>query len=237
MKWFTEQPWLSDMSTLEYLSNNGDVLAKSLLLKSNRAVREGLVQVERMVSKPGITPFQQKFWVKPDQVQKTDIVLRGHQNLPQNHPQKHPKVNYYTKYKAVSPNVQKFKNSGEAHEILGDPDDYENPNQNTTYINWVKNLTDQELTAIDYYTGAGYSDINKLLRGQITSFKYGRTKTKEIMQHIDSMDIAIEKSTLKQDIVVYRLMEFANKETNLKVVYTKTMGLLVLQSYLVHFLE
>ena len=34
-----------------------------------------LVQVERTVSKPGVKPFQQKFWVKPDQVKKTDVVL------------------------------------------------------------------------------------------------------------------------------------------------------------------
>ena len=43
--------------------------------------RTGLVQVERTVMKPGVTPFRQKFWVKPDQVKPHDVVLFGKKQL------------------------------------------------------------------------------------------------------------------------------------------------------------
>ena len=62
----------TDRMILNYItkSMNSEDIEKSL-------DKSGLVQVERMVIKPGVTPFRQKFWVKLDEVKKTDVVLHG----------------------------------------------------------------------------------------------------------------------------------------------------------------
>ena len=65
------------------------LLLKAVSLGKNR---QGLVMVQRTVHKPGMSPFLQTFYVSPDQVKKTDRVLAGHHNLPDNHSQKHPIV-------------------------------------------------------------------------------------------------------------------------------------------------
>ena len=59
-------------------------LLKALSLTKDRTK---LVMVQRVVHKPGVKTFIQTFYVRPDQVQKTDHVIAGHQNLPNNHPQ------------------------------------------------------------------------------------------------------------------------------------------------------
>ena len=65
-----------------FLDNTTDRLTLGLITKSmsDNDIRKsmynsGLVQVLRMVNKPGSAPFQEKFWVRPDQVQATDKVL------------------------------------------------------------------------------------------------------------------------------------------------------------------
>lgn len=46
----------------------------------NKKGAPGLVQVQRTVTKKGTT-FTQMFWVKPDEVKSTDVVLSGEENL------------------------------------------------------------------------------------------------------------------------------------------------------------
>lgn len=60
-----------------------------LLMKAVNMIknRQGLVQVERVVTKRGKT-FTQHFWVLPNEVKTTDIVVAGHGNLLNGHPQK-----------------------------------------------------------------------------------------------------------------------------------------------------
>lgn len=69
---------------------------KSQLLKavslSKIQSRKGKVLVQRAVNKPGIQTFYQHFWVNPDQVKSTDVVLAGHHNLQSTHPQRPAQV-------------------------------------------------------------------------------------------------------------------------------------------------
>lgn len=65
-----------------FLDNKTDRRTLGMITKSmsdddikKSMYNSGLVQVERMVNKPGVKPFQEKFWVNPDEVKKTDMVL------------------------------------------------------------------------------------------------------------------------------------------------------------------
>lgn len=53
-------------------------LLKAISLNKDKSK---LVLVERMVTKPGSLPFRQKFWVNPDQVEKTDKLLGNLHNV------------------------------------------------------------------------------------------------------------------------------------------------------------
>lgn len=75
------------MNNMFFLDNQLDRKTLDLITKSmsNEDIeksmdKSSLVQVERTVTRGGKT-FQQKFWVKPDQVKKTDVVLKGKENL------------------------------------------------------------------------------------------------------------------------------------------------------------
>ena len=81
---FKPNPLKTDYSMLEYLSNSGNLIAKSAIMDLEKSkAANGLVQVLRNVIKAGMEPFLQKFWVKPDQVEKTDRVIGGFENLKQ----------------------------------------------------------------------------------------------------------------------------------------------------------
>ena len=101
-------------------------LLKSFKLHKDRS---HLVQVERTVTKKGKT-FIQKFWVKPDEVKKTDIVIGGHKNLDPSHPSHKHGTDLSKPAEKVSPIVKakcmefykKFSTDGdflEAMEQLG----------------------------------------------------------------------------------------------------------------------
>ena len=69
------------MKILIYCNNLKEWLLKSVDLHKNRSQ---LVMVQRTVHKHGRT-FQQHFWIAPQDVKDTDVVLTGKHNLPKGH--------------------------------------------------------------------------------------------------------------------------------------------------------
>lgn len=66
-------------------------LLKAISL-SKPIARQGLVLVERTVQHKNSKTFTQKFYVRPDQVKKTDRIIAGHHNLLDGHPSKPAKL-------------------------------------------------------------------------------------------------------------------------------------------------
>ena len=188
---FTNNPLEFDMNTLQYLQDLGMKKSYVLdLLKSNRAVREGLVQVERMVSKPGITPFQQKFWVKPDQVQKTDIVFRGHQNLSNYQQTINSKMAHVEHYQPVKDPLEFDEdNSWEAWDMLGRNDEHERVIEHVSsvayrevkgeklysgtqkYLDYLNKIGEEGKEVLNFYTHHGDEFMNRLARNLTQSFR------------------------------------------------------------------
>ena len=224
---FTTSPLFSDIQTLYWLTQQGNNLNKSMvedLYKSNRAIREGLVQVERMVNKPGVAPFQQKFWVKPDEVEKTDIVLRGHQNLAKYHESASGQSQHIEHYQSVKDPFE-FVEDEEALDIMGraerrtyDPETKESyvyEEGTPQYVKFTQNVGKNGRKAMYRYTYTGDRYINTLSRGQgedfkkICQFYEGEDvsiekSVKETQEFVKEMDHVISQYILDRDITVYR---------------------------------
>ena len=75
-----DNPMKSDIDTIQYLSKQGDPLAKGLLSNMLTAAKNHLVQVQKTVTRAGKT-FLQNFWINPDdapseqQIKKTIEML------------------------------------------------------------------------------------------------------------------------------------------------------------------
>lgn len=80
-------------------------LLKAVLM-SKPIIRQGLVQVERVVVRPGSKTFTQKFYVRPDQVKNTDRVVLGHHNLPAGHSARPAEVRALSSNKTVTDEIK-----------------------------------------------------------------------------------------------------------------------------------
>ena len=130
-----------------FLDNNTDRQVLNLLTKSmsNKDIekslsKSGLVQVERTVSKPGITPFRQKFWVRPDQVKKTDIVLHG--KVPN------------TPTRAVNPNLENAIKQFNGTMVNGQVS-FKNPADEIMFKQHLKNLNNPHFNILDKWSKQG----------------------------------------------------------------------------------
>lgn len=65
----------------------------------------------------------------------------------------------------------------------------------------VQGLTPDQLASLEHYGFAGYFDINRHLRGEMNE--------PAVEEHIDNIDAALDKNTLKTDITVYRGIDTA----------------------------
>ena len=86
--------------------------------------------------------------------------------------------------------VSEYTPGNRGYKIKEDPD--------KPATQWMNSLTEDEKASVNTYTGSAYDDINRYLRGQqpYTSYK----------DDISSIDGAISKFELKDDIEVYRGM-------------------------------
>lgn len=190
----TQNPFVLDVRTLVYLESCGSEFAKSALLEPlmKSKQRTGLVQVERTVTKKGTT-FIQKFWTRPDRVQKTDIILQGQKNL--------DAYNKRIEQTKEQHQFVKLDEDEDAWEYFGmDESDDELP-----YGQWSPTLSTDERNSIRRYTGHLYKRINSLLRGTPMEFTSVEKiqKTKEIIHHIEK---ALDRFELRDGLVVHRLM-------------------------------
>ena len=104
--------------------------------------RTGLVQVERTVMKPGVTPFKQKFWVKPDQVQPHDKVLFG--KVPQ-------KVNRNISTSNLENVVKQFNGT-----VVNGHVNFKNPWDKQMFDQHLKNLNNTHFKLSIAYHGSPY---------------------------------------------------------------------------------
>ena len=188
-------------------------LVKSVLLDAlNKALRKltklkgthtgghtGLVQVQRTVSKKGTT-FVQTFWIKPDQVKDTDMVLNqavsGSDNTP----------------------IELVSNKA-SNTFFGSPDEKE-----SSFGEWVHGLLRQEAKAVfSYTTSAWYKVLNKFLRNKPRptseyqpNDKYCSNTVNDLRSLIGHLDNAIAKFELKKPIRVHRQMKLENFKDTLQ---------------------
>ena len=147
----------------------------------------GLVQVERTVNKKGTT-FIQTFWIKPDQVKKTDVVLK--RDIPDVHKESKELVSHKT-----------------SNNFFGTADE-----KDSSFGKWVHNLLKYEAHAIYTYTAGGwYKILNKFLRNKPRptsetqpNDKYSPNLINDLYTLTKHLDKAISEFELKEPITVYR---------------------------------
>ena len=106
-------------------------------------------------------------------------------------------VTYQSAYK-------KFASGKDVHKYFGGSDVILKKRKSAEK-QWLSSLTKDEKNAISNYCGDGYYNINAYLR-QITGAEH--LGTPQIKEYIDSLDTAISKFDLKDNITVYRGVDY-----------------------------
>ena len=196
---FTTNPTYTDKQILRYLF---DVLPNTEFHKSILDFTLGKVQVERSVNRQG-TSFIEKYWVNPNEIEKTDIIIGGYQNLPKTH-ELHPSKRTYKEFQSAGASMLYFGN-----------------NEKITlksYGKWAKTLTEDVKNLLNKYTHG----LDGIMNGYLRGLNNPSPIQKKILQKfIRVMQHQIDNFELKDDIIVHRkvsidmLQDFKNSQNNI----------------------
>lgn len=172
---FTSSPLCADSMVLDYIS-------KSV------SDHVGKVQVEKMVSRDGST-FIEKYWKNPDEgIAKDEVVIGGYHNLPKSHPD-HPDNRTY----------KEFQSSGASNLYFGSSEKI----TLKSFGKWMSGLTDNMKSAVTMYTKGLDRLANGLLRGT-SHDSYSADTMRKLHNAISTLEQALDRFELKDDIVVHR---------------------------------
>ena len=231
---FTNNPLRTDLSTLDYLTRQGNELEKSTVQSE---LRKGLgllgkIQVPHFLVNKWGTAYTQKYnenpnkpkGAKPVKKQPADVIAAAHSKSTVESQNSSHKTNPTKVVSQVQSQPSVESKSSENKTSIGSTikakfrqfkDELaaysffgrHSWSKGTPFANWVTQLTKAEDSAVRKYTGSYYRTINGYLRGEIKDSDLDESELSSLKDTIQNIQSALEKSELPENIELHRVMK------------------------------